>query len=711
MFNGVLRNLVTNTADDVAASAARKAMGKSVLSNIIPEERILQRAPEGLKIPAAAAQYLDNPQLPAPQAKATMSVEPTAALKAEALKYGSADEFVNNKNTPSFEIDKTRNQSIASLAEAAKNAKSFEDFANGTYELPLKDLHGNTPRAANTVGKSRTPNTPVEAYIRQGRDVVDVTDGNHRLYEAADRGDQTIKIRFNDSTKKGDGHWGRLKDFYEEARGEKLSKQQLTGLYNQAHTQQVPEAAKKYLNPQPTAMVDRYNVPYVESNVPVKQLLRKQDYQPRVTASGRGTENSVYTKGYNEGAVDQPMLVRKNGDMYEVLGGHSRTLGMERRAAEGLPNPEAIKARIYENITDEQAKQIARAANQGGQYESTLDMAKSISDSLKEQVAPSVQKQNMTRGFGYDDYDYLWQTVQEDGLLREKLFQGALSQDDVLAVARHARQKGLEPQKAMGIITSLDKNGSFNKQNAKNVINLLTGKTNAGLQRDAQTGLFGDIGTAVNSVDLLKDFDKTSAELTRRVNAVKTVTGEAGLSDDVLRELDATKQEIERKMKNITDEILSRYKAKQPAAIPQVLDMPDAPLEGQADIFGNVVDQAPAPAAPVKQRTITEAEQSKAPRKISVLKITDNTDDYNIPVSAKKYLPPIKTPVSQPAKPVAAVQAEIAALSKALPDQAELRKMTDQQIEEYAPSWREAMASILAIQATMGAEERQKYER
>lgn len=536
MFNGVLRNLVTNTADDVAASAARKAMGKSVLSTIIPEERILQRAPEGLKIPAAAAQYLDNPQLPAPQ---------------------------------------------------------------------------------------------------------------------------------------------------------------------------VPEAAKKYLNPQPTAMVDRYNVPYVESNVPVKQLLRKQDYQPRVTASGRGTENSVYTKGYNEGAVDQPMLVRKNGDMYEVLGGHSRTLGMERRAAEGLPNPEAIKARIYENITDEQAKQIARAANQGGQYESTLDMAKSISDSLKEQVAPSVQKQNMTRGFGYDDYDYLWQTVQEDGLLREKLFQGALSQDDVLAVARHARQKGLEPQKAMGIITSLDKNGSFNKQNAKNVINLLTGKTNAGLQRDAQTGLFGDIGTAVNSVDLLKDFEKTSAELTRRVNAVKTVTGEAGLSDDVLRELDTTKQEIERKMKNITDEIMRRYKAKQPAAIPQVLDIPDTPLEGQADIFGNVADQAPAPAAPVKQRTITEAEQSKAPRKISVLKITDNTDDYNIPVSAKKYLPPIKTPVSQPAKPVAAVQAEIAALSKALPDQAELRKMTDQQIEEYAPSWREAMASILAIQATMGAEERQ----
>ncbi len=536
MFNGVLRNLVTNTADDVAANAARKMIGKSVLSTIIPEERILQRAPEGLKIPAAAAQYLDNVPQPAPQ---------------------------------------------------------------------------------------------------------------------------------------------------------------------------IPPAAKKYLDPKPAAMTDRYDIPYIESNVPVGKLVRKQDYQPRVTASGRGTENSVYTKGYNEGAVDQPMLVRKNGDRYEVLGGHSRTLGMERRAAEGLANPEAIKARIYENITDEQAKQIARAANQGGQYESTLDMAKSISDSLKENVAPSVQKQNMTRGFSYDDYDYLWQTVQQDGLLREKLFQGALSQDDVLAVARHARQKGLEPAKAMGIITSLDKNGSFNKQNAKNVINLLTGKTNAGLQRDAQTGLFGDIDVAVNSVDLLKDFEKTSAELTRRVNAVKTVSGEAGLSEAVIKELDATKVELEKKMKNITDEILSRYKAKQPSAAPQVLDMPDAPLEGQADIFGNVVDQAPAPTAPVKQRTITEAEQSKAPRKISVLKITDNTDDYNIPVSAKKYLPEPIMPVKKPAAPIEDVKRQIVELNNILPDKKQLQSMTEAQLEEASADWREAMASILAIQATMGAEERQ----
>ena len=76
------------------------------------------------------------------------------------------------------------------------------------------------------------------------------------------------------------------------------------------------------------------------------------------------------------------MLVRKEGDKYTVLGGHSRTKGMERRAAEGKSNPDTINARVYENITDAQAREISRGANQGGQYENTLDMAKSISDSV-----------------------------------------------------------------------------------------------------------------------------------------------------------------------------------------------------------------------------------------------------------------------------------------------------------------------------------------
>lgn len=491
----------------------------------------------------------------------------------------------------------------------------------------------------------------------------------------------------------------------------------LSGLLGNATDDITKAAAKKAvlnsLVPE-GALADRFGLPYMESQVPVSQLLRKAEYQPRVTASGRGTENSVFTHGYNEGAVDQPMLVRKNGDAYEVLGGHSRTLGMERRAAEGLPNPEAIKARIYENITDDQAKQIARAANQGGQYESTLDMAKSIADSMNDGVAPSVQKQNMARGYGYDDYKYLWDMMGKNNLLREKVFQGAVPQDDVLAVARHARQKGLDAEKAMGIVDNLNNNGTFSKQNAKNVISLLTGKIQAGLQRDAQTGLFGDISTAANSVDLLKDFQKTSAELTRRVNAIKTVSGEQGLSDMALKELEQSRNEIEKKMRNISDEIISRYKAKTPSQPQPMLDAQDAPLAGQSDMFGGTVT-APEP-APVKQRTITEAEKSKEPRKISVLKITDNTDGYNIPVAAKKYLPPINQPSTntapattpQQTSPVNKPHADIAALNAALPNKEQLARMTDQQLHDLIPDWRTAMANILAVQATINSERRQQ---
>lgn len=350
------------------------------------------------------------------------------------------------------------------------------------------------------------------------------------------------------------------------------------------------------LLPEPTApkpslmkeLTDRGGNPYIESDIPVAGLVRKQEYQPRTTASGRGTENSVYEKGYNEGMVEQPFLVRKVGDSYEVLGGHSRTLGMERRAAEGLANPENVRARIYENITDEQARQIARAANQGGQYESTLDMAKSIADSLTEGIAPSVQKQNMTRGFGYDDYKYLWDTVSGDNTLKDKVFHGAISQDDALTIARHGRQKGLDADKTMGIIRSLDANGSLSKQNAKNVINLLTGKMKAGLEKDMQTGLFGDIDTAVNSVDLLNDFNNTHSELTRRLNAMKSVGKEEGFSGGFIKELEGSQKSLQKKLNDISTEILNRYKAQVPKQVPQ-----GAPTESILEPSAAPVTQKP----------------------------------------------------------------------------------------------------------------------
>jgi hypothetical protein len=205
------------------------------------------------KVTVKANQSEQVADINAQKALADAPTEAMADLMSEARKYGSAEEFSRQYDTPKYDLINTKNPSIARLAEAARKAKSFEEFANGTYEIPLKDLHGNTPRAANTPGKSRTPNAPVEAYIRQGRGVIDVTDGNHRLYEAADRGEQTIKVRFNDTTKKGDGYWGRLKDFYEEANGRKLDKQQLTDLYNQAHAETPTPQAPKPEAPDPTA--------------------------------------------------------------------------------------------------------------------------------------------------------------------------------------------------------------------------------------------------------------------------------------------------------------------------------------------------------------------------------------------------------------------------------------------------------------------------
>lgn len=313
--------------------------------------------------------------------------------------------------------------------------------------------------------------------------------------------------------------------------------------------------------------VDRSGNTFAEQEIPVSSLTRRQDFQPRTTASGKGTEDSVYRNGYQEGYVDQPMLVRKVGDKYEVLGGHSRTLGMERRASEGLSNPEVIRARVYEGISDDQAKVISRGANQGGQYEDTLDMAKSISESLNEGKTPSVQKQNMIKGYSYDDYKQLNDIVSSNNRLKDNIAMGAISHEDVLNIARHSRKKGLDPQKTMGIIDGLSKNDKLTKQNANNVIDLLTGKIKAGLMQDNQTGLFGDIESAVNSVDLLADHKKMTSELTRRGNALKQVMKEGGLTKSTLDELGRQADEIRGRLKNVTDEIIANQTSSRAASL------------------------------------------------------------------------------------------------------------------------------------------------
>jgi hypothetical protein len=312
---------------------------------------------------------------------------------------------------------------------------------------------------------------------------------------------------------------------------------------------------------------DRYGHKFSETQVPVNKLERSAEYQPRTTESGKGTEESVYKQGYNEGVVDQPVLIWKHDGRLTVLGGHSRTKGLERRAAEGLPNPDTINARVYDNLTPAQARQVSRAANQGLQYESTLDMAKSIAESLDEGKPPATQKQNLVKGYGFDDYHYLWKAVKDNGVLKDKISAGSIPQNEALAVARHGRLKNMDAETVAGVVQGLDKNGNFSRQNAINVINLLAGKISAGIARDSQTGLFGSVEKAVNSVDLLKEHQKIAADLVKRRNALKVASKEFGRNSAAFKELNAKVFEYNQKLKNVSEEIVRKHNANQAESV------------------------------------------------------------------------------------------------------------------------------------------------
>lgn len=222
---------------------------------------------------------------------------------------------------------------------------------------------------------------------------------------------------------------------------------------------------------------DRFGNQFSEQEIPVSQLRRSQEFQPRTTASGKGTSDSVFKYGYNEGMVDQPMLVRKNPDgTYEVLGGHSRTEGLERRAKAGLDNPETVKARVYDNLTNKQALQVSQAANQGGQYESILDMAKSISDARNAGIEPSVQRQNMVKGYSMDDYESLYKILSNDRNLQGLVFEGAISQEDMLSIARTSRKLNFDPARTQNLVREAYSRGDFNKKGVESVMKALSTK-------------------------------------------------------------------------------------------------------------------------------------------------------------------------------------------------------------------------------------------
>lgn len=255
---------------------------------------------------------------------------------------------------------------------------------------------------------------------------------------------------------------------------------------------------------------DRFGNQFTEQEIPVSQLRRSQEFQPRTTASGKGTSDSVFKYGYNEGMVDQPMLVRKNSDgTYEVLGGHSRTEGLERRAKAGLENPETVKARVYDNLTDKQALQVSQAANQGGQYESILDMAKSISDARNAGIEPSVQRQNMVKGYSMDDYDALYKILSNDRNLQGLVFEGAISQEDMLSIARTSRKLNFEPARTQNLVREAYSRGDFNKKGIESVMKALSTKEHNKEYNESLNGFsFMDDMEALDSQQEILDAQK-----------------------------------------------------------------------------------------------------------------------------------------------------------------------------------------------------------
>lgn len=264
------------------------------------------------------------------------------------------------------------------------------------------------------------------------------------------------------------------------------------------------------IDPETNINTDRFGNQFSEQEIPVSQLRRSQEFQPRTTASGKGTSDSVFKYGYNEGMVDQPMLVRKNSDgTYEVLGGHSRTEGLERRARAGLENPETVKARVYDNLTDKQALQVSQAANQGGQYESILDMAKSISDARNAGIEPSVQRQNMVKGYSMDDYDALYKILSNDRNLQGLVFEGAISQEDMLSIARTSRKLNFEPARTQNLVREAYSRGDFNKKGIESVMKALSTKEHNKEYNESLNGFsFMDDMEALDSQQEILDAQK-----------------------------------------------------------------------------------------------------------------------------------------------------------------------------------------------------------
>ena len=268
----------------------------------------------------------------------------------------------------------------------------------------------------------------------------------------------------------------------------------------------------------------------------------------------------------------------------------------------------------------------------------------------------------------------------------------------------------------MGIISSLDSNGNFSKQNAKNVVNLLSGKYNAGLAKEAQIGLFSDIESAVNSVDLLKNFEDVSREMTRRVNALKLVQKEEGISPAVLKELESARANVEKKMRDIGDEVLARYNKKRTDIATNSMDLDGAVadvVEGQAGLFGGEVATTNTPKVATKVAETSNNTPDLGGFKINYNGKSYTPDEFNELIAKESSAGTIETPALPddpvvPANPItsrtttalpesAKVKLDMRILDRQLPSREVLKTMPTEEILEYIPGWRDLVARIFAL--------------
>lgn len=363
----------------------------------------------------------------------------------------------------------------------------------------------------------------------------------------------------------------------------------------------------------PKPMTDQLGKTYVEDVIPVKDLVRDTNFQPRTTASGAGTTESVFEKGYQEGWSTQPIVVqRMPGGKYRVLGGHSRTMGLEQRAKAGLDNPETIRARVYEGLSDAEAHQVARAANQGPQYESGLDMAKSISESMAAGEKPVVQKQNMVRGTSFDDYNYLWKSIGKDQLIQNAInYSDNMSFENISKLAKMARKGNITEEKFDGIINGLLKNDRFNNKDATTLIKFYSTKQSNQAAKEAQSALFdladkSDFGSLAGAdiMDALHEHEKLYKDIIRTRNSIDRTIKKGGVSDTTKAELEQALKKQQDKLDNIEQEMASSFSKKARAA-----EKAPETTEGaqQADLFGGTTSTQDVYDSQLEQEAAEEA--------------------------------------------------------------------------------------------------------